>query len=161
MSAKAPGDAKNAIRRIFTEIVDPSPSRAERLRIWEHFGHQCAYCGVPLIFDAKEAHLDHLVAASQGGANAIGNRVLSCAQCNAIEKLDTLWELFLTEKVPDDDVLEPRRNRILEWQAANPVPSEESTLQLRELAKAKAAEIVKALDTAVAELRQQKKALMP
>jgi hypothetical protein len=50
---------------------------------------------------------------------------------------------------------------MFEWQAANPAPAEEAVLQLRELAQAKAAEIIDTLYAAVAELREKKKALMP
>lgn len=45
------------------------------------FGNQCYYCTRP--FRTKRNRtLDHLVPASRGGLNTLGNLVLSCAKCN-------------------------------------------------------------------------------
>src|SRR5262245_55522910 len=116
MPAPTPAYAKNIIRRAFSELVDPSPKRKEMDAVWEHFGDACAYCESVLKRGAKQGHIDHLVSASQGGSNAMRNRVLSCARCNEIEKLDRPWEDFLRSKCKDEADFHTRRRRILEWQ---------------------------------------------
>ncbi len=158
MPAVTPAYAKNIIRRAFTELVDPGPSTVDRLRLWEHFRHACAYCGQLVRYGAKEGHLDHLVAAAQDGPNALGNRVLTCAPCNEQEKLDHPWEAFLKKKAPSPEEFAVRRQRILDWQKANPLPGGAMSRQLKELARAKADEVVAAFEQAVADVRQQKMA---
>jgi len=150
---------KNVIRRAFDELADPSPSRKELLRVWQFFDSCCAYCGKLLQPNAKEGHLDHLVAAAQGGANALGNRVLSCAHCNEHEKRDQPWETFLGSKDLPTEEFEARRKRILDWQTLNPLPDGAATHQIKELARRKAREITDAFDAAVADVRQAKKAV--
>ena len=69
MPAVTTAYVKNIIHRGFSELADPSPSRKEEAEVWAHFGNRCAYCGDTLHRDAKEGHIDHLVAASQGGTD--------------------------------------------------------------------------------------------
>jgi 5-methylcytosine-specific restriction endonuclease McrA len=42
------------------------------------FNYSCAYCGV----SSQELHLDHVIALSRGGADAINNLVPACPWCN-------------------------------------------------------------------------------
>ena len=115
MPATTPAYAKNIIRRALRELIDPSPSKAEIASIWEFFESACAYCGRALRTGQKEAHIDHLQSASEGGSNHVANRVLSCATCNEKEKLDQPWEQFLRKKCSDKKTFELRRNKIQEW----------------------------------------------
>jgi len=48
MPAPTPGYVKNMIRRSLREIVDPSPTKEDKERIWKFFANKCAYCGKPL-----------------------------------------------------------------------------------------------------------------
>jgi len=64
MPAVTTSYAKNIVRRAFSELVDPSPTRKEQAKIWDYFGDCCAYCGCPLRRGAKEGHIDHLVLGS-------------------------------------------------------------------------------------------------
>src|SRR5437588_10980918 len=104
--------AKNIIRRSFRELVDPSPEGDQIERLWLHFASRCGYCGIELKPKLKEAHIDHLISAARGGANHLSNRVLSCAQCNEIEKRDLDWQAFLRGKCNDTIVFDERRRRI-------------------------------------------------
>ena len=143
---------RNIIRRGLIELVDPSPDKDDVTLVWIHFDSSCAYCGRPLKREAREGRIDHSRASSQGGANAIGNRVLACGPCNDDEKLDQHWEAFLRVKVEADDVFEARRKRILEWQTRNPLADETRHTELTSAAKQKAAEVIKVFDEKVREL---------
>lgn len=116
MPVPTPGYVKNIIRRSLREIIDPSPKKKDEQIIWDYFDSQCAYCGKKLQKGRKEAHIDHLVSASCGGANQICNRVLSCSICNEKEKLDKPWEEFLTQKCADKRITAERKAKILKWQ---------------------------------------------
>lgn len=115
MPALTSAQIKNFVRRSFRELVDPSPDKDAVTTIWDFFENRCAYCDRVLQRENKEGHIDHLVSASQAGANHISNRVLSCAQCNEKEKLDRDWRGFLRSKAPSDEDLESREARILRW----------------------------------------------
>ena len=97
MPAITPGYVKNVIRRSLREIVDPSPTKEEEVRIWKFFNSECAYCGKPLSKPQKQGHIDHLFPSSLDGPNHISNRVLSCATCNEAEKLDGAWQEFMVQ----------------------------------------------------------------
>ena len=135
MPAPTPGYIKNMIRRSFRELVDPSPSKKDEKRIWEFFNYECAYCGKKLDKNKKEGHIDHLISSSIGGINHISNRVLSCAACNEKEKLDMDWQKFLKSKIPDKDLAEKRKLKIIEWQKQNKFyPANESLMKAIESA---------------------------
>ena len=143
---------KNIIRRGFSELVDPSPKRDTQTQIWAHFESSCAFCGRKLDRQAEEGRIDHLLAASKGGANALGNRVLSCATCNDKEKLDEAWETFLSKKASGDEV-GGRRARILEWQRLHPLPSDDQRELRQEAAERAAADVVRFFEEKVKEIR--------
>lgn len=143
--------AKNIIRRALRELVDHSPSKGEITLLWEFFGSSCAYCGTHLSRKNKDGHIDHLVAASVGGANHVSNRVLACANCNEKEKLDQPWEQFLEHKNPDEQSLWKRRAKILEWANHSERGLEE---ELTEAAEQAAARVAACFDDEVAKLRR-------
>jgi len=122
MPAITPGLVKNMIRRSLREIVDPSPTKEDKERIWKFFNSECAYCGKPLIKLQKQGHIDHLFPSSLGGPNHISNRVLSCATCNEAEKLDRAWQEFMRQKNREPAVLRARIAKIHEWQKLNGKP---------------------------------------
>jgi hypothetical protein len=155
MPAVTTACVKNIIRRGFSELADPSPSRKKQAEVWAYFGNRCAYCGDTLHRSAKEGHIDHLVSASQGGANALGNRVLSCAPCNEKEKLDRPWEEFLKAKAKSDAEFLDRRQRILDWQQTHPVLNAQGQQDLIAFARAQADEVVALFDKAVAQVRRK------
>jgi hypothetical protein len=112
--------AKNSMRRAVDEILDPSPRSVES--VWTHFEACCAYCGVSLDPEQREAHIDH---ADPAGGNQLGNLVLSCGACNGDEKREQGWREFLLVKTKDPEVLAERERRILAWIEKHPltVPS--------------------------------------
>jgi len=68
----------------------------------------------------RNAHVDHLVAESNGGSNRLANLVLSCGKCNGDEKREGSWEDFLVNKCRGNShELQLRRTRILEWIESN------------------------------------------
>jgi len=159
MPAATPAYVKNMIRRGLSEIVDPSPSSEEEKIIWSHFQDCCAYCGRQMRRGSKEAHIDHLVPASAGGANGIGNRVLSCALCNAEEKRDQPWEEFLKSKARSPEEFAMRRQRILDWQKDHPTLTGPDHQKLIKLAFEKAGEICGLFDRSANEIRRRARAL--
>lgn len=115
MPVITPAYTKNVIRRSIRELIDPGPNKKDVDTIWAYFDSSCAYCGKSLDRADKQGHIDHLLPASEGGANGLSNRVLSCAMCNEKEKLDSDWRQFLELKVDDDTVRAERLGRIEAW----------------------------------------------
>lgn len=139
MSTMPVSRVKNMIGRALRGVVDLEPTGKQVTALWEFFLAQCAYCGEQLQKGNKSAHIDHLVPISQRGTNHISNRVLSCARCNEVEKKDRMWEAFLSEKCPDIELFERRKQKILEWQRNNGGPStlpEETAQRLQKAIKA-------------------------
>jgi len=132
-----PSQARNAIKKI-KAIIDPKPSKAEKQQIWQHFENQCAYCGCELNPNERQAHLDHLVAESEGGSNRLCNLILTCAVCNGDEKRELDWQTFLRQKCQKDNMGETqeyqqRYNKITNWvtkQGSSAVLSNEQQVQL-------------------------------
>jgi|SRR5436305_4286884 len=115
MGKMTPAQAKNAIRRALTGILDPYPSVSEIDRLWDFFQSSCTYCGRLLVRQDRQAHVDHLVSTHAGGTNDLGNFVLSCGVCNGDEKREENWESFLRKKTPDKATYAVRRERISNW----------------------------------------------
>jgi|ERR1017187_3137024 hypothetical protein len=153
MPAVTTAYVKNIIRRGFSELVDPSPTREEQDLIWAHFKSTCAFCGRLLNRKAEEGRIDHLLAASKGGANALGNRVLSCGCCNDKEKLDQQWETFLAKKVNPSNEFAIRKKQILEWQSIHRLPDATHHRVLRDAADRIAADVIKYFESSVSEIR--------
>ena len=151
MARSTPSYTKNIIRRCFTELFDPELSPAQRNEIWEYFEHCCAYCGKELNRSKREGHIDHLIPASLDGSNFIGNRVLSCASCNADEKRDRFWVLFLKEKDGSDE----RIKKIKGWQQRFSTQEPNINPQYRKYANKLADEVVRDFDMKVKELRNK------
>jgi hypothetical protein len=148
--------AKNIIRRSFRELVDPTPDKKACETLWSHFRSRCAYCGIELRRDHKEAHVDHLISASEGGPNHLSNRVLSCAQCNEVEKRDLEWTAFLRNKCQDAVLFEERRQHILRWcesQRLNHAQDENLLARAAELAD----EVIALYDRQIAQLRTERR----
>lgn len=122
--------------------------------IWEYFGARCAYCDRTLDPAGKEAHVDHLVSAAQGGRNHISNRALSCAQCNEKEKREMPWTEFLRAKAPTPEEFLHRFDRIQQWQAHHGDSAAQQTRDLRAAADIAAREIADLFDRKVEELRR-------
>lgn len=112
-----PAQVKNLMRRGLRFLVDPEPEPHEKQAVWTYFQSRCAYCDNPVA--AGDGDMDHLVSAAIGGANALANRVLSCKQCNAVEKRDKDWVTFLEEKSPTAEAFASRRQRIDQWVASH------------------------------------------
>lgn len=127
-----PSQVKNLMRRGLRLLVDPEPEPGERQRLMAFFEYSCAYCGTKI--EKGKGDLDHLMPAAQGGRNHISNRVISCKPCNAEEKRDKDWEVFLMEKHGNGEAFEARRRKIYAWLTkVGPVsPLSEATLQLLE-----------------------------
>jgi 5-methylcytosine-specific restriction endonuclease McrA len=60
-----------------------------RQNIYEHYGHQCVYCGGK--FHPKDLNLEHVVPRSRGGPSTWANIVSSCVSCN-LKKGDKMPE---------------------------------------------------------------------
>jgi CRISPR/Cas system Type II protein with McrA/HNH and RuvC-like nuclease domain len=118
MPKATPAYVKNIIRRSFQEIIDPSPKKEDKERIWKFFNNKCAYCGKTLSKLQKEGHIEHVLPTSLSGPNQIRNLVLSCADCNE-EKLDGSWHEFILKKNQDLNIMRERLAKIQEWQKLN------------------------------------------
>ena len=113
-----PSQARNAIKRSLKTLIDPKPTPQQKARIWAHFQHQCAYCGCPLKRSERKAHIDHLIAESEGGSNQLCNLILTCPTCNGDEKREHALQAFLLEKCGNDHKkYTDRRDRISQWQS--------------------------------------------
>jgi len=109
-----PAQVTSNIRSGLRLQFDPAPTKEERGKVFEFFGHKCAYCGTQI--DSKIGHLDHLVSASRRGSNHVSNRVPSCSVCNAHEKREAHWRDFLREKCGNDTaMIAVRTRRIEQW----------------------------------------------
>lgn len=142
------------MRRSLRELVDRSPTRAKTDSIWAYFDSRCAFCGDSLDRSKKEGHIDHLVSASQGGANHISNRVLSCANCNEKEKLDALWEEFLDRKVMDPSTRQSRKEKILDWQRLHGASDNELSKAMAKLLEHASVEVEELYSQKVKEIRR-------
>jgi hypothetical protein len=142
-------NAKNILRRALSEIIDKSPTKAQKTLLYNTFGNHCAYCGI-YITDKKRRHLDHLVSVAHGGANHCSNRVLSCATCNESEKKDMPWLEFLRLKSEDAHIFQHRKTEIEKWIALwHLIEDQELALLVKEAEK----RIYQAIDTEVEVLR--------
>lgn len=115
MAKSTPSMAKNLMSRSLRAIVDPYPSTDEVDLLWKHFRSRCAYCGARVQREARNGHVDHLIASSSSGRNSIYNRVLSCARCNGDEKRELDWETFLKCKAKSQAHFDSRWTRIEHW----------------------------------------------
>jgi len=113
MSKLTPSQVKNLIRRGIRVLVDPEPEPIERKRVIAFFDHCCAYCGCTV--ETGKGDLDHLLSSSLGGRNHISNRVFSCKPCNAEQKRDKDWEIFLAEKHRDPAAFAAAHDKIKAW----------------------------------------------
>lgn len=113
-----PSQARNAIKRCLTAVLDPRPTKGDIRQLWDYFGEECAYCGTKA--KKGEADKDHLIAHSEGGMNGLSNLVVACKVCNGNEKLETDWIAFLRQKCEGDAVLFGQRmEKILGWVEMN------------------------------------------
>lgn len=111
MKRKTLSMAKNTMRRALADLLDPPPSAKEQLKLREHFGDCCCYCGAAA--PPRAAHFDH---ANPGAGNHLGNFLLACARCNGDEKRETPWEEFLAQKCGSNEAIHrERRTRIRDW----------------------------------------------
>ena len=62
-------------------------------RIWRKTNGRCAYCGRPLVREARRTwHVEHMVPRARGGGSGDKNLVLSCVKCNLKKKARTVTE---------------------------------------------------------------------
>lgn len=94
------------------------PSAAEKAKLVERYGYNCAFCGIPLVraevrrvltaaypeaaYWGAKCHaalwcmwlqFDHLLPHSRGGTNAMENLIVTCAGCNYGRMSHTLEEI--------------------------------------------------------------------
>jgi hypothetical protein len=145
-----PSLVKHIMRRGLRLLVDPEPTKEDRLRAIENFDRYCAHCAVRV--DKGKGDLDHLLSSAQGGRNHISDRVFSCKPCNAEQKRDGDWLEFLLDRHGKSAAFEATQRQILRWVevagAAKPLP--ESTLALLET---QAAVVTAAYDSGCAKVR--------
>lgn len=152
-----PSQARNAIKRSLKALIDPSPRKVEKEKIWLYFENQCAYCGCQLNQKDRKAHVDHVVAESDGGSNRMCNLILTCGICNGDEKREMDWQTFLLQKCQGEtSEYQQRFNKITNWvseQGDSAILTKEQQAQLES-----AFNTVDALYTEVVEqLRKQHK----
>lgn len=63
----------------------------------------CAYCS-KRPEKARNLHLDHLVAISEGGRNTLANLIPACNSCNSKKGTKPVVTHFLANKVPDENM---------------------------------------------------------
>jgi Cu2+-containing amine oxidase len=95
-----------------------------------------------------------LISASSGGGNHISNCVLSCKNCNSKEKLDMSWEEFLSKKVQDKNLMNKRKEKILQWQKENGAFQRKINSKILEEADSMCNEVIELYDQKVLELRK-------
>jgi hypothetical protein len=100
--------AKNIVKRSLKEIIDPSPAQISDL--WEYFDGRCAYCGRQL--GSTGYHLDHIISC---GGNDLGNRAISCGDCNDLKR-----ELDYRDFLKGKDDCAKKVKKIEEWLASHP-----------------------------------------
>lgn len=154
MGKMTPSQAKNAIRRALSGVVDQHPSATQIHSIWQHFADACAYCGNQLIRGRRDGHIDHLIPTGSGGSNALGNRVLACGVCNGDEKRDEHWEGFLRRKATDPAVFAARKRRIEDWIATHGAIAVDSALAA--VVSEEIAKVWAAFDVALQRIRRLK-----
>lgn len=124
-----PSQARNAIKKSLKALIDPKPTKADKDKIWKYFENKCAYCGCVLSQSDRKAHLDHVVAESDGGSNRLCNIILTCAICNGDEKREMDWQEFLLQKCgAETPEYKQRYNKITHWletDNGSPIISEE------------------------------------
>ena len=64
------------------EVAALSPNRRRMVRLAERDGGHCVWCRTPLSHESPRATIDHVRCRSDGGADALANLVLACADCN-------------------------------------------------------------------------------
>lgn len=161
MGKKTFSQAKNDIRSCLIEIIDPSPTKADKTRLWDYFEDGCAYCGKKLDRKSRKAHVDHLIPKDRG-FNHISNRVLACDVCNGDQKRDSYWRQFIATKgTPEEQAA--RIARIERWiaETGRPGPDDIETAALRELAKKLSDRVCGELEKQVHFLRKQNKKKSP
>jgi hypothetical protein len=116
MSTKSIGDVQNTLVRVILANIGNTPTSASRLQAAEpaaiaYFGGWCIYCGrrKPVVFDHGIP-----INRSSLGQHCIGNRIPSCAECNAAKGNRDFREFLL-----DKDDGEQRVARILAYMDAN------------------------------------------
>ena len=111
-----PSQARNAIKKSLKGIIDPKPTKDEKELIWHYFDYQCAYCGCTLNPKERQAHLDHVIAESDGGSNHLCNLILTCAICNGDDKREMDWQAFLLQKCQGETTTyQQRHKKIIRW----------------------------------------------
>ncbi len=100
------------------------PTDTEKAAILQHYGHNCAFCGIPVIrkevrkrfmalypqavtwgdnpsqhaaFQCMSLQFDHVLPHSRGGDNSFSNIVIACDPCNCGRWFRTLEELGLSD----------------------------------------------------------------
>ncbi len=147
MKKRTVSQAKNLMRRVLNDLLDPPPSEAHQLALREHFAHRCCYCGASA--PPRDGHIDH---ADRTGGNGLGNLLLACKLCNGDEKRDQGWEDFLRSKNSDATVLAERFSRISAWRDGHPGVHRELSPHV-ELARREVEATIDAFAEACARLR--------
>ncbi len=111
-----PSQARNAIKKSLKVVIDPKPTKKEKEQVWLYFENKCAFCECELDPKRRQAHLDHVIADSEGGSNRLCNLILTCAICNGDEKREIPWQEFLQIKCNGEtpEYFE-RHQRITKW----------------------------------------------
>jgi hypothetical protein len=135
--------AKNAMRRAITDLIDPPLTKNEKQQVWDYFKSRCAYCGKPIKRSSRDGHIDHLVSRANGGGNRLGNCVLACKVCNGNEKRDQPWKDFLKLKCPDNATFATRLKQIDSWQTQ---AAKRKPVRLSSEAKAAQSEVEAVID---------------
>ena len=115
MAKDTPSMAKNKIKRSLVAVYDPPPTKKEIDGLWEYFNSCCVYCNQHIERSSRTGHLDHMLAASEGGSNSIHNFALSCAKCNGDDKREESWDTFLKRTAPSPSVYENNHKAIEHW----------------------------------------------
>jgi len=115
MPKDTPSMAKNKIKRSLVAVYDPPPTKKEVDALWEYFNSRCVYCDEHIERASRTGHLDHMLAASEGGSNDIHNFALSCATCNGDDKREESWDTFLKRAAPSEAVYEKNYAAIETW----------------------------------------------
>ena len=102
------------------EILDPDPTKNERLDARRFQDGHCPICGVHFAHDPRQAHWDYI---EQDGPRALGNRLLVCPSCHRKRRDNENWRTFLQRRCGDNvAAYNERAARIEEWMRLHPLP---------------------------------------
>jgi hypothetical protein len=163
MSANSTPDALNALVRTILTKTPTKPASANyrfqtALVVREHFGGLCAYCG-----KRPSVEFDHAIPINQRhlGEHCIGNLIPACRECNHEKKAASRpYGLDFRQYLSDKEGGADRTGKVLDWMKKDGytlLSDDPAITAIKALVEAVRADVVKALDKCVAEIKLRRR----